>query len=106
MDTTEGQWGIFEDCWARYKRMSGLTDLERGRDELMECCTKQLNTRMVQMHGLGSCNKDQLLRFIKTIAMRGVHKHASAAGGFIPSLRSKAQGEGRTKPVYDGSPSV
>ena len=80
MDITEGEWGIFEDCWARYKRMSGLTDLERGRDELMECCTKQLNTRMVQMHGLGglgSCNEDQLLGFIKAIAMRGMQKECT-----------------------------
>ena len=67
MDITEGEWGIFEDCWARYKRITGLTDLEGVRDELMECCMKQLNTRMVQMHGLGglgSCNEDQLLGFI------------------------------------------
>ena len=57
--------------------MTGLTYLEGVRDELLECCTKQLNTRMVQMHGLGSlgsCNEDQLLGFIKAIAMRGVHK--------------------------------
>ena len=24
MDTTEGEWGIFEDSWSRYKRMTGL----------------------------------------------------------------------------------
>ena len=53
MDITEGEWGIFEDSWARNKRMTGLTDLEGVRDELMECCTKQLNMRMVKMHGLG-----------------------------------------------------
>ena len=48
----------------------------------MECCTKQLNTRMVHMHGLGglgSCNEDQLLRFIKVIAVRGVHKEVYRA---------------------------
>ena len=26
MDTTEEEWGIFEDCWARYKRMTGLIE--------------------------------------------------------------------------------
>ena len=40
MDITEGEWGIFEDCFARYKRMTGLTDLEGVRDELIECCMK------------------------------------------------------------------
>ena len=73
MDTTEGEWGIFEDCWARYKRMTGLTDAEGVGDELRECCTKQLNTCLVQMHGpgtLGSCKEAQLLQFIKAIAVR------------------------------------
>ena len=62
--------------------MTGLTDLEGVRDELMECCTKQLNTRMVQMHGLGglgSCNEDQLLGFIKAIAVRSVYKEVHRA---------------------------
>ena len=52
MDIKEGEWGIFEDYWARDKRMTSLTDLEGVSDEVMECCTKQLNTHMVQMHGL------------------------------------------------------
>ena len=57
--------------------MTGLKYLEEVRDELIECCTKQVNTRMVQMHGLGSlgsCNEDQLLGLIKAIAVRGVHR--------------------------------
>ena len=40
MDTTEGEWGIFEDSWARYKRMTGLEDMDTIRDELRECCSK------------------------------------------------------------------
>jgi hypothetical protein len=82
MDTTEGEWGIFEDCWARYKRMTGMVDMEGIRDELRECCTKQLNTHLVQMHGLGalgSCDEAQLLGFIKAIAVRGVHKEVHRA---------------------------
>ena len=31
--------------------MTGLTDADRVKDELMECCMKQLNTHLVQMHG-------------------------------------------------------
>ena len=49
---------------------------------MRECCTKQLNTRLVQMHGpgaLGSCDEAQLLGFIKIIAVRGVHKEVHRA---------------------------
>ena len=35
MDTTEGEWGIFEDSWARYKRMTGLEDMDTIRDCLL-----------------------------------------------------------------------
>ena len=59
MDTTEGEWGIFEDSWSRYKRLNGLKDVAVIRDELRECCTRQLNTHLVQMNGatvLGACD--------------------------------------------------
>ena len=75
IDTTEGDWGIFKDCWARCKRMT-------VRDKMRECYTKQLNTRLVQMHGLGplgSYDEAQLLGFIKVIAVRGVHKEVHRA---------------------------
>ena len=82
MDTTEGEWGIFEDSWARYKRMTGLEDMDTIRDELRECCSKQLNTRLVQMHGptvLGSSNENELLERVKAIAVKGVHKEVHRA---------------------------
>ena len=43
---------------------------------------KQLNTRLVQMHGpgtLGSCIEAQLLGFIKVIAVRCMHKEVHRA---------------------------
>ena len=82
MDTTEGEWGIFEDSWARYKRMTGLEDMDTIRDELRECCSKQLNTRLIQMHGpsvLGSSNENDLLERVKAIAVKGVHKEVHRA---------------------------
>ena len=82
MDTTEGEWGIFEDSWARYKRMTGLEDMATIRDELRECCSKQLNTRLVQMNGptaLESYDESKLLEVIKTIAVKGVHKEVHRA---------------------------
>ena len=82
MDMSEGEWGIFVDGWDRYKRMTALVETEGIRDELRECCSKQLNTRLVQMHGsgsLGSCDEEQLLGYIKAIAVRGVHKEVHRA---------------------------
>ena len=78
--------------------MTGLTDLEGGRDELMECCTKQLNTHIVQMHGLGglgSCTEDQLLGFIKANAERGVHKEMDRA-----AIQSMHQQQGELYQAY------
>ena len=43
---------------------------------------KQVNTRLVQMHGpgtLGSCIEAQLLGFIKVIAVRCMHKEVHRA---------------------------
>ena len=59
-----------------------MNDLEGVRDEFMEGCTKELNISMVQLHllgDLGSCNEDQLLGFIKAIAVRGLHKEVHRA---------------------------
>ena len=52
------------------------------RDELRECCSKQLNTRLVQMNGptvLGSSNETDLLERVKAIAVKGVHKEVHRA---------------------------
>ena len=98
MNITKGEWGIFEDCWARYKRMTSLTDLEGVRNKLMECYTKDLNTRMIHMRGLGglgSCNEDQLLEFIKAIAVRGVHKEVNRA-----AFQSMHQQQGELYQAY------
>ena len=82
MDTTEGEWGIFEDSWSRYKRMTGMEDMAAVRDELRECCSKQLNTRLVQMHGcsmLEDSDENKLLEMIKNIAVKGMHKEVHRA---------------------------
>ena len=79
---SEGERGIFKDGWKRYKRMTALTDTVRILDKLWECCGRQLNTRLVQMHSLealGSCDETNLLEFIKAVAVRGVHKKVCRA---------------------------
>ena len=92
--------------------MTGLVDAEGLRDEMRECCTKQLDTRLVQMHGpvvLGSCDEAQLLKFIKVIAVRGEHKEAQgclpgdapAAWGVVPGICSEAEGQSRALSIWD-----
>ena len=64
----------------------------------MECCTKQLIMRIVQMLGLGgfgSCNEDQLLGFIKAIAVRGVYKEMHRA-----AFQSMHQQQGKLYQSY------
>ena len=43
MDTTEGEWGLFLDNWARYKRMSNLVDLTdlRQLTSMLHCFLQQ-----------------------------------------------------------------
>ena len=56
--------------------MRSLVEVEEIRNELRECCSKQLNIRLVQLHGpkdLGSNNEHQLLGFNKAILLRGAH---------------------------------
>ena len=48
--------GTFEDCWARYMRMTALAEAEGITDELRECFSKQLNTHLVHMHGRELCD--------------------------------------------------
>ena len=77
IETTEGEWAIFEDNWQRFKRMSKLTDIVDIRDNLRQCCTDQLNKRLFDIKGSSALNnstEDQLLGWIKDIAVKGVHK--------------------------------
>ena len=56
--------------------MTALTDSVRVIDELRECCGKQLNTRLIQLHGqeaLRKCHEGKILEFIKLVAVIGVH---------------------------------
>ena len=52
--------------------MTALTDLVRVIDELRECCGKQLNTRLIQLHGqeaLRKCDEGKILEIIKLVAV-------------------------------------
>ena len=77
IDTSEGEWSVFEDQWSRFKRMAKLTDLEDIRDNLRQCCSTQLNKRLFDVKGaatLDAASEVDLLAWIKEIAVQGVHK--------------------------------
>ena len=77
IDTTESEWAIFEDNWSRFKRMAKLTTADEIRDNLRECCEPQLNKRLFDVKGVATLNaasEADLLKWIKEIAVKGVHK--------------------------------
>ena len=77
IDTSEGEWSVFEDQWARFKRMANLTDIDGIRDNLRQCCSVQLNKRLFDVKGAATLNaaaEADLLVWIKEIAVKGMHK--------------------------------
>ena len=77
IETTEGEWAIFEDQWLRFKRMAKLTAINDVRDNLRQCCATQLNKRLFDVKGpatLNAATEEELLMWIKEIAVKGVHK--------------------------------
>ena len=76
IDTTDGEWAIFDDQWSRYKRMAKLTALDDIRDNLRQCCGPSLNKRLFDLKGpavLNSATEEDLLLWIKQIAVKGAH---------------------------------
>ena len=76
IDTSESEWSVFEDQWARFKRMAKLTVIEEIRDNLRQCCSPQLNKRLFDVKGaatLNAASEEDLLSWIKEIAVKGVH---------------------------------
>ena len=76
VDTTEGEWAIFEDQWSRYKRMAKLTAIADVRDNLRQCCAIPLNKRLFDLKGpavLNQASETDLLLWMKQTAVKGVH---------------------------------
>ena len=77
IDTSEGEWALFDDEWARFKQMAKLVVDDEIRDNLRQCCTPQLNKRLFDVKGAATLNvasEQDLLSWIKEIAVKGVHK--------------------------------
>ena len=79
IEVTEGEWTVFLDTWARYKRMAKLENDAVGiRDNLRQCCSQQLNKRLFDLKGSNALDADvatevNLLAWMKEIAVKGLH---------------------------------
>ena len=77
VETAEGEWSIFLDQWARFKRMASLATRLEINDNLRQCCSDQLNRRLFDIRGASALNnatEAELTSWIKELAVKGVHK--------------------------------
>ena len=56
VETAEGEWSIFLDQWARFKRMASLATPLEINDNLRQCCSDQLNRRLFDIRGASALN--------------------------------------------------
>ena len=95
-ETTEGEWAVFIDEWERFKRMANLVETVGIRDNLRQCCSSSLNKRLFDLKSpatLNTATEEDLLAWIKDIAVKGVHKEVHRT--HFVNLRNK-QGESIT----------
>ncbi len=96
IETTEGEWAVFEDNWSRFKRMACLTSEDDIRDNLRQCCSSSLNKRLFDLKSAATLNaatEIDLLKWMMEIAVKRVHKEVHRTQ-FV-NLRNK-QGESVT----------
>ena len=77
LNTTDGEWALFLDTWARYKETCGLEDPAEIRNELREACTPETNKLLFELVGperLNSASEEYLMHQIRLVAVRGLHK--------------------------------
>ena len=70
------EWALFLDTWSRYKQMIGATDVAVIRMELRAACSTDVNKMLFEFVGpevLNECTEEELLAYIKSIAVKQVH---------------------------------
>lgn len=75
-DTSDNRWVIFKDEWQRYKEMAKLSNPPDIRNELRAACSRKVNEMLFNFVGpddLQTASEDQLLGFIKSVAVKAVH---------------------------------
>ena len=76
-DSTDNDWALFTDSWQRYKDMCRLRDISEIRNELRSSCSSDVNKLLFDLIGsdrLNSASEAELLMFIKSVAVKGMHK--------------------------------
>ena len=77
LDSSNGDWILFMDTWNQYKEMCKLTNPSTIYNELRMACIPELNRLLFDLMGAEALNMasgDQLLQYIKLVAVRGLHK--------------------------------
>lgn len=75
-DSSDNGWIIFEDSWSRYKEMAQLTNQAAIRNELRSTCSPKVNEMLFNFVGpevLNTASEADLLKFIKSVAVKTVH---------------------------------
>lgn len=76
-EATDTDWMMFLEDWGRYKQMSMLSTAEEVRNELRAACSKEVNRMLFSFVGpdtLKDASEEDLLDYIKSVAVRSVHK--------------------------------
>ena len=76
-DLSDSEWSLFLDTWGRYKRMTGLVNTIDIRMELRAACSMEVNKLLFEFVGattLDGASEEELLAYIKGIAVKGLHK--------------------------------
>ena len=76
-ESTDNDSAIFVDSWNRYKSMARLTQLSEIRNELRAACSPEIEKLLFNLIGpaaLNNASEDDLLKYIKSVAVRGLHK--------------------------------
>ena len=78
-DLDDQEWVLFLDTWERYKTMIDLssTDVNAIRMELRAACSADVNKLLFEYVGavkLNSCTEQELLAYIKSVAVKVTHK--------------------------------
>ena len=76
-DTDEQEWELFKDSWERYKTMAAITDQNMLRLELRAACSQDVNRLLFEYIGgetLNAATENELLDYIKSVAVKGTHK--------------------------------
>ena len=74
---SDSEWSLFLDTWGRYKRMAGLVNTIDIRMELRAACSTEVNKLLFEFVGattLDGASEEELLAYIKGIAVKGLHK--------------------------------